>query len=290
MQLSFFISLPNSGSLYTCLFKYQPDLQRRGKIIKSNRSITIASHEHVEAIRQIYRLVQISPAHFLELAELSSDQPIPAKLSKSLGGFISPPDERDMQLTLENGLVFVCVEGGEVVAFNRYITQADKVYQELCKEFNIDQSQREFSHNSFTDWSGHQLRQAGKSLTQVHWIDREQALLAFNAALAALENKPSGRLAWSVDAAVHPGKRSGGIPKAFMDRANSELNARFGFRCFRIFEILKINDKKISIENTRSKSAFINAFCKQFAYTEEEVVINNDITLLVRWNYWLKQT
>jgi hypothetical protein len=121
-------------------------------ILNPKQCITIATREQAEAIRQIYRLVQITPEHLLQLAELSSEQPVPAKLIKNLGGFISPPDERDMELTLENGLVFICIEAGEVVAYNRYITQADMVHQELCKEFNIDQSQREFSHSSFTDW------------------------------------------------------------------------------------------------------------------------------------------
>lgn len=194
-----------------------------------------------------------------------------------------------MQLTLESGLVFICVEGGDVVGYNRYITYAETVFQELCAEFNIEQSQRDFSCNSFSDWSGHKERQPGKSLKQVHWTDTEPALLVFNAALAGLENKPSGRLAWSVDAAVHPQFRHRGIPKALLVHGNSELLPTFNFRCFRIFEIRKINGKEICLENMRSKNAFINSSSKQFAYTEEEVVINNDITLQVRWNYWLKQ-
>lgn len=78
--------------------------------------------------------------------------------------------------------------------------------------------------------------------------------------------------------------------KAIMHHVNNELNAVFGFRCGRIFEICKINDREVCIENTRSKSAFIGASHKQFAYTEEEIVINSAITLLVRWNYWLRQT
>ena len=260
------------------------------KISNPKQSIIIAGREHAEAIRQIYRLVQINPAHLLELAELSNGQPIPANLISILGGFISPPDERDMELTLENGMVLICIEDGEVVGYNRYITQAETVYQELCTEFNVDPSLREFSCSSFADWSGDKEKQVGKTLKQVHWIDREQALLAFNAALVGLKNSQGGRLAWSVDAAVHPESRSRGVPNALIDRANNELNAVFGFRCFRIFEIRKINDREICIENNRSKSAFINSSTKQFAYTEEEVVINSAVTLLVRWNYWLKQT
>ena len=250
----------------------------------------IANREHAEAIRQIYRLVQIDPVHLLALSELSDDQPIPVNLIRALGGFISPPDERDMELTLANGLVLICVEDGEVVGYNRYITLAETVFEELCADLNIDQSLRQFNCKSFADWSGHKEKQVGKSLKHVHWIDREQALLTFNAALAGLENSQDGRLAWCVDAAVHPESRNSGIPDAFVDRATSELNPLFGFRCFRIFEICKINDREICIENTRSKSAFTNSSTKQFAYTEEEIVLNSDLTLLVRWHFWLKQT
>lgn len=259
------------------------------KISNLNRSIRIAEQKHAGAIRQIYRLVQINPAQLLELAELPGGQPVPPKLNRTLSGFICPPDERDMELSLKCGLVLVYIKDGEVVAYNRYITQADKVHQELCAEFNIDQSQREFSHDSFTDWSGNKERQAGKTLKQIHWIDREQALFAFSAATTGLNNEHSGRLAWAVDSAVHPEYRNLGISNAFMNRLNSELTPEFRFRCFRIFEICKINEKEVSIENFRSKSAFINSSSKQFAYTEEEIVINNAITLLVRWNYWLKQ-
>jgi len=258
------------------------------KTLNPNQSIRIANREHAAAIRAIYRLVQISPGQFFALAELPDDQSAPAKLIKSLGGFICPPDERDMRLTLENGLVLIFIQDGKVVAYNRYITQADIVHQELCTEFNIDHSQREFSRDSFTHWSGNKERQAGKTLKRVHWTDREQALLACNAAIAGLEHKHSGKLAWAVDSAVHPEYRNLGISTAFIDRLNSELKPEFRFRCFRIFEICKINDKEISLENFRSKNAFISSSSRQFAYTEEEIVINSAITLLVRWNYWLK--
>ncbi len=262
------------------------------KILNPKQSIIIAGREHAEAIRQIYRLVQIDPAHLLELAELSNGQPVPANLIRILGGFISPPDERDMELTLENGMVLICIEDGEVVGYNRYITQAETVYQELCTEFNVDPSLREFSCSSFADWSGDKEKQAGKTLKKVHWIDRELASLTFNAALAGLENRPVGRqrLAWSVDTAVHPESRNRGIANAIVDRVNSELNPEFGFRCSRIFEIRKINDREVCIENTCSKNTFINSSFQQFAYTEEEVMVNSGVTLLVRWNHWLKQT
>lgn len=250
----------------------------------------IASREHAEAIRQIYRLVQIDPVHLLALSELSDDQPIPVDLIRALGGFISPPDERDMELTLANGLVLICVEDGEVVGYNRYITLAETVFEELCAELNIDQSLRKFNCKSFTDWSGHKEKQVGKSLKHVHWIDTEQALLAFNAALAGLENRPSGRLSWSVDTAIQPESRNRGISTALVNRMKSESIPMFGHRCFRIFEICKINDREVCIENTRSKNAYINSSTQQFAYTEEEIVLNSDLTLLVRWHFWLKQT
>jgi len=253
------------------------------------QSVRIATEKDTRAITEIYRLVQIDPGLFIKVTERPADQPAPLHLIKSLGGFISPPDERDMQLSLHNGLILVFVKNHEVLAYNRIITQADKVHQEICAEFQIDQSVRKFSPDSFTNWSGSQKKQTGKNLRHVHWIDKEQALLAFNAAIAGLENKPSGRLAWAVDSAVHPNSRNQGIANLLIDRVNAQLKPEFQFRAFRIFEICKINDTDITIENIRSKSVFINPSSTHFAYTEGNVFLSNQVTLRVRWNYWLKQ-
>jgi hypothetical protein len=253
-----------------------------------NHYVRVATKQHMREITQIYRLVQIKPELFLEIANFSDDQAIPLQLIKTLGGFISPPDEQDMKLTLHNGLILVFVRDEKVVGYNRVITQADKVHHIFCAELQIDKSLREFSHGSFSNWSGNRTKQPGKILTNIQWIDRQQASLALKASIAGIENKPSGRLALSVDAAVHPANRKLGISRALINRLNDELKPEFQFRVFRIFEILAINDTAISIENTRSKKTFIDSSARQFAYTEEEVVINRSVTVRVRWNYWLR--
>ena len=248
----------------------------------------IATEEDAGAIRQIYRLVQIDPDLFLEIASFPDHQTTPLQLIRSLGGFISPPTDEDMVLTLRNGLTIIYVQNEEVIAYNRVVTQADKVHGELCSELLIDPALRAFSHESFSGWKGNKKLHTGKTLKCVHWVDKDQALLAFNAATAGLEDKPCGRLAWAVDSAVHPGYRNSGVSRGLIKRLNSELRPSFQYRVFRIFEILRINQTDIAIENSRSKQAFINSSSKHFAYTEEEVIINNAVTLSVRWNYWLR--
>lgn len=258
------------------------------RISDSNPSVRIASERHAPAITQIYRLVQLDPEIFLQIARIPGNQSTPLDLIKALGGFISPPDERDMEMTLRHGLALVFVQNDEVVAYNRILTQADKVYQELCTELQIEQSIREFSLDSFTDWSGNKIKPTGNILKHVHWTNRDQALLACNAAIAGLEHKRTGRLAWAIDSAIHPGGRNLGISKVLVNGINNKLRPEYQCRIFRVFEILKINDKEITIENTLSKNAFVNASTQQFAFTEELVVINSNITLHVRWNYWLR--
>lgn len=254
----------------------------------NNQSVRIASERHAPAITRIYRLVQLDPELFLQIARLAGNQTTPSNLIEALGGFISPPDERDMEVTLRHGLALIFVQNDEVVAYNRVITQADKVHRELCTDFQIEHSMREFSLDCFTDWSGNKIKPTGNMLRHVHWINRDQAMLACNAAIAGLEHKRSGRLSWSVDAAIHPGSRNLGISRLLVNGMNSQLRPEFQYRVFRVFEICKINDKEIAIENTRSKNAFVNSSTQQFAFTEEEVLINSDITLQVRWNYWLR--
>lgn len=251
--------------------------------------IRAATAQDAHAITQIYKLVQIDPGLFLELAESPGDKAAPLKLISTLGGFISPPDESDMALTLQNGRVLVFERDEKVRAYFRIITDAEKVHQELCSVFQIDPDIRVFGQDSFTDWSGRKENQAGKVLRKVHWINQEQAVIAFNAAVAGLENRNSGKLSWGVDLAVHPQSRNLGIPRALINRMNSELRPGFQYRVFRIFEILQINGIDVAIENVRSKSTFVASSATPLACTEEELVLNSNIRLRVRWNFWVSK-
>lgn len=67
-----------------------------------------------------------------------------------------------------------------------------------------------------------------------------------------------------------------------------KLKPGIGYLAYRIFEISKINDRDIVLENELSKKTFINAPAKHFAYIEEKIRINTDINITVRWNHWLK--
>ena len=250
--------------------------------------IGIAGEEHLQAIVEIYQLVQIDPALFYEIAELRDDRPDPLRTIKSLGGFICPPDEHDMELTVNHGLILVCVQNGDVVAYNRIVTQADKVHQEFCTELQLDQSLREIGKDQFTDWAGSKELHTGKVLKCIHWIDRDQALLAFDAAIAGLEGKHSGKLAWSIDTAVHPGSRKQGFSSSLINHLNKTLRPEYQYRIFKIFEILKINNTDIVFSNKRSEKTIVEDTSRRFAYTEEDIKINSTLMLRVRWNYWLR--
>lgn len=250
--------------------------------------VRLATKEDASAITHIYRLVQIQPGRFLELTGMQCSHAILLEQVKSIGGFISPPDERDMEITLNHGLVLVYVHDQEVQGYYRFVTRPDKVFETLCEEFQIDQSIRHFNKDSFDNWSGNTEKMKGKTLKTIHWVNRQQAAFAFNTALDGLGGKNTGRLALTVDVAVHPEKRSEGISRALVKRMHREFKPKIGFNIFRIFEVCKINDMEFNIENRRSTRTFVNSASYQFAYTEEEIVLNSDVKLLVRWNYWLK--
>lgn len=253
-----------------------------------NSCIEVATEEHIEAITEIYRFAQIKPDVFIDIADLRSGQSAPLRSILKSGGFINPPDRRDMGITLEHGLILLCIQNGEVAGYNRIITGASEVYQEFCSELLTDQTPAEFEHHHFTDWSGSIQRKPGKVLKRVHWVDRERARMALNAAAAGLQKKRSGKLAWAVDAAVHPAYRRQGVSKALIKHLNSSLKPEFQFRVFRIFEILEINGTIINFSNVRSEKTFIDPTSRQFAFTEEELVLNDSLTLRVRWNFWLR--
>ena len=251
--------------------------------------IETADERHVQSISNIYQLVKIKPERLHRIVDSLGRKPVPSQRIKPLTGFISPPDEKDMELALHNGLTLICVLNNEVIGYNRVVTQADKVHQQLCAEFRINPALREFGYGQFSNWSGDEEKHAGKVLKRLRWIDKKQASIAFQAAIAGLENRESGRLGWSMDAAVLPESQNLGVSKALMQQMNNELSPKFKYRVFRIFEICTINDTEIIIANVPSQNTFINSSSKQFAWTEEEITIDPTLTLRVRWNHWLKQ-
>lgn len=250
--------------------------------------VRLARSEDARAINQIYRLVQIEPERFLELSRLTGEQAERSAMLRSVGGFISPPDKRDLNITLKHGLVLVYVQDEKLLGYYRFVTRPDKVFKELCAEFLVAPSDDRFEIDSFQDWSGNRKKMSGKTLKKVHWTNREQAALAFNTVRTSLDDTNSARVAWAVDAAVHPERRSTGISRALVKRMHSEFSPTIRFSIFRIFEICKINDVDFNIENQRSTHTFVNSASHQFAYTEEIITLNRDVTLRVRWNYWLK--
>jgi len=283
------LSVTDRGGVVLSFQQSLPNIIQYMKHSDYKQSIRRATREHVPAITRIYKLVQIKPELLLRTASLARQDPAALKAISARGGFISPPDKKDMQLFLQNGLALVFLQGGQVVGYNRFLIRADKVFQTLCAEFQIDQSQREFSLDSFENWSGGKKLSANKTLKHIHWIDKSRALIAFRAGLKGLESRNTGRLAWSIDGAVHPQKQDLGISRALINRLNTELCPKFKYRAFRLFEICKINDSSIVIANDSSKRAFVCNRSTLFARTEEEIVVNDDVTLRVRWNHWLKQ-
>ena len=253
------------------------------------QGIVVATAQHAAAISRIYRSVMIDPQIFLDLASPSTPRSDAAlQFVKSNGGFLSPPDDADMQMAFQHGFCMVFLQDGEVLGFNRYITHSEMALQVFIAEFQLDASKDYSDGDSFTDWSGSKKLKDHKTLRRVHWIDRQQALIALQAAQAGLQNRATGRLAWTIDSAVSPDHQHLGIGKTLSNRMRSVLKPVTGYLAYRMFEIIKINNKEIVIDNDLSKKTFMNAPSKLFAYTEEDIQINTGIQITVRWNHWLK--
>lgn len=193
-------------------------------------------------------------------------------------------------MALQNGLVLLFVQDGEVVGYNRYATHPDTVYETLCSAFQIDSSTDYSSRDSFVDWAGRIRLKDYRTLRRVQWIDKDQALIAFNAARAGLEDMGTGKLAWAIDAAVHPNSQRSGIAKTLSSSMRHTLRkSDFSHVAYRMFELCKINKVNIGIDNGRSKKVFVDPTSSHFAYTEEDIEIGDDIGITVRWNQWLKR-
>lgn len=88
----------------------------------------MATDQHVADIRKIYRMVKINPQVFIDLASPDSRKALAAReLIKSQGGFLSPPENSDMELSLEQGLALVVLSKGKAVGFNRCVTDPGTV-------------------------------------------------------------------------------------------------------------------------------------------------------------------
>jgi len=253
------------------------------------QGIVLATTQHAEAISRIYRSVMIDPQVFLDLVSSSSQRSVAAtQYLHTHGGFLSPPDDADMQMALQCGFCMVYLQDSEVLGFNRYITHPEMVQQALIAEFHLDASKDYSDRNSLTHWSGSKKLSEHKTLRCIHWLDRQQAQIVLHAVQAGLQNRATGRLAWAIDSAVSPDHQHLGIGKTLSNSMRSALKPEIGFVAYRIFEIVKINNTKIFIENDLSKKTFINAPSKLFAYTEEDIQINTGVQITVRWNHWLK--
>lgn len=255
----------------------------------TGQSVVVATAEHIEAISRIYRSVLINPQILMDLVSHSPGRSAAARRSiKSHGGFLSPPDKMDMQMALLHGLVMVYLQDGEVVGFNRYATDPETVRQVLFSEFQLDPSKDYSYSTSFLNWSGSRKLNDYKTLTSVRWVDRQQALIALQAAQAGLQNKPAGRLAWAIDAAVHPDHQHSGIGKAMSHCMRRTIRPTVACLVFRMFEISKINNVEMTVNNEPSKRTFVDSSSKLFACTEEVIRIGDDINITVRWNHWIK--
>jgi ribosomal protein S18 acetylase RimI-like enzyme len=256
----------------------------------TDHRVIIASADHARDIAGIYRSVLIESQVFLDLAGNSSRRSAAARrFIDEYGGFLSQPDEVDMQRCLQHGLIMVCLQHGKMLGFNRYVTDPDLVLQAFTEEFELDTGRVHTDPAALVDWSGNRKLNDYKTRTHVQWTDRENALVALRAMQAGLDNASSGRLAWAVDSAVHPQCRHLGIGKILSQSMRRAVQPYIGFLAYRMFEIRKINDVEIAAANTPSERTFVDSSSRVFAWTQEEIRISDNVLLTVRWNHWLKR-
>ena len=224
----------------------------------------------------------------MDLANRSDRRLAATQFIKTHGGFISPPEEIDMELSLNHGFIIIALVDGTVVGFNRMVTDARKVQDCVCKEFRADPLNIPTEPGDFKNWSGSQRLNDRKTLKSINWVDKEQAAMVFNTAETGVQKGGVGLLAWSVDSAVYPGFRRSGVAGAMLRAINNTQGHVIPYRAFRMFELLKVNGRDVHEENLPSKNTFITPTSKLFAFTEEEIKLSADIMLLVRWNQWIK--
>ena len=256
---------------------------------ETRQRVVIATAEHARSIADIYRSVLIEAQVLFDLVSFSAKRSSAARQEiENHGGFLSPPSDADMEMCLQHGLVMVCLLDGNVVGFNRYVTDPVTVRQALFSEFQLDTSEDYSVQDGFSDWLGAENLSDYKVLTRIHWIDREQAAIAVRAAQAGIQNKATGRLAWAIDSAVHPQNQHLGIGKALSNCMRLAVRPAVSCLAYRMFEIRKINNNVVGIHNDPSKKAFVGSNSKLFAYTEEEIDLGSGLKITARWNHWLK--
>jgi len=256
----------------------------------TDQQVVFATVDHARDIAGIYRSVLIDPQIFLDLASESSRRSATARqFIDEHGGFLSPPDEAEMQKCLQHGLVMVYLQHGKVLGFNRYVTDPELVQQAFDAEFELNPGRKYADTADLVDWSGNRKLNDYKTRTLVRWTDREEALVALRAAQAGLHSESTGRLAWAVDSAVCPRNQHLGIGRTLSQSMRRSVQPFIGFLAYRMFEIRKINDVVIAARNTPSERVFVDSSSRLFAWTQEEITISNDVNLTVRWNHWLKR-
>ena len=256
----------------------------------TDQQVVIATADHARDIAGIYRSVLIDPQVFLDLASRSSRCSAAARrFIDEHGGFLSPPDETDMQRCLQYGLVMVYLQHGKTLGFNRYITDPLLVRQSFTSEFELDPGREYTDIADLVDWSGNKELNDYKTRTHVRWTDGQEALVALRAMQAGLQNQSTGRLAWAVDSAVHPQSQHLGIGRTLIKNMRRTVQPLIGFLAYRMFEIRKINDVDVTASNTPSERTFVDSNSGLFAWTQEEIRIAKGVKLTVRWNHWLKR-
>jgi len=249
--------------------------------LKDNQQIVRAAGEHMPAMTGLYLASRIDPQVFLDLAGSAEAQARARQFILSHGGFIKPPDQEEMRLGVHHGLSYVFLQDSKLLAYNLCVTDADKVRELLFDEFQFDRSMRKFDADSFEDWSGHKEINGYVAQRKIHWLDREQALSVFRAAVA-------GQLVWALEAATGYEYRKMGVSKALVAHLVAEQQTRWRGRAWHLFEIRKVNDVDLAIVNEASLSTYIRPETKKFAYTEEDITINSQVTLRVRWNHFIR--
>lgn len=259
------------------------------KLLRPNQSVVEATADHARAISEIYRLVQIEPQVLLDLASSRAQRIATARQYISThGGFLCPPDDADMHRTMNHGLVKVFLQDGEVVGYNRYVTDPVMVRQVMFAEFQLDPTKDYPEHDQLQNWSGRKKLKHNKTLRRIEWLDKKQALIALNAAQAGLRKLSTGKLAWAVDAAVHPDNQHAGIAKILSNSMRRNLTPGVAYLACRMFKITSINNVDVDVHNDPSKRVFMESTSTPFAYTEEEIHLENGIHITVRWNHWLR--
>lgn len=256
------------------------------RMTQSFRVGCAARHQAAE-LEHIYRSVMIDRRTLNDLTAEGPRQQRARDQIKSFGGFINPPDPEDMQQSLHHGLVFICIQEDQVLGFNRIIIDPAVVMRRFKSEFHRGLSVTN-EKPQFKNWSGHHVLNKKITLRKVHWVDTQLAETAWNAVQGAVNGAPSARLAWALDAAVLPQGRGGGLSKAMVDVMRDKIGASYPYRAFRIFEILEANGIRVAQENVPSNRVFTNQLTRQFAYLDTDIIIDQHLTLGVRWHQWVR--